>query len=92
MESKNFDEKWEKIMKHDRSILPPEYLLKAPYYHISIERYRISEYYPRSDCSNCMIHYDLAKRLNKTKEQVVLLVKKTGVDDVVGDIIGIEVV
>ena len=57
----------------------------------TIKRARVTEYRPRSDCGNCMTHYHLAKRLNSKKEKVVLLIRRTG-GDLIGDIIGIELI
>ena len=57
----------------------------------TIIRERLNEYLPRKDCGMCMAHYRLAKRLNKTRERVILLVKRTEGDNI-GDIVGIEII
>jgi len=85
-------EKFFEKIKEDRSITPPEELMHKDYYHFKILRWRVSEYSPRGDCSECLAHYKLAKRLNRKTEKVILLVKYTGVVDNIGDIIGIELI
>ena len=80
--------------KLNKFITPPHFndaKLERFMHSYTIQREKVNEYLPRKDCSSCMANYRLAKRLNKTRENVILLVKRTDGDEI-GDIIGIEAI